>query len=201
MRTKPLLLAAAVLLAACTPLKLPQAESQSTFLLDAQPPAAQQAVRRDLALAVGETRAWPGFDGAAMAYTRRPSEIEYFARNRWAEPPARMIAPLVAQALERSGAFRAVVRARSPATAELRLDSELMHLLQDFRVRPSRVELALHAQLIDQRDGRVLAAQDFELTENAPSDDPYGGVVAANRALARLLGDLAAFCAEHAPAR
>lgn len=201
MRPTRLLLAAAVLLAACTPLKLPQAESQSTFLLDAQPPAAQQAARHDLALAVGETRAWPGFDGAGMAYTRRANEIEYFARNRWAEPPARMIAPLVAQALERSGAFRAVVRARSQAAAELRLDTELVRLLQDFRAQPSRVELALHAQLVDQRNGRVLAAQDFELTENAPSDDPYGGVVAANRALARLLGELAAFCAAHAPAR
>jgi len=201
MRPTRLLLAAAVLLAACTPLKLPQAESQSKFLLDAQPPAAQQAVRHDLALAVGETRAWPGFDGAGMAYTRRANEIEYFARNRWAEPPARMIAPLVAQALERSGAFGAVVRARSQAAADLRLDTELVRLLQDFRAQPSRIELALHAQLVDQRNGRVLAAQDFELTENAPSDDPYGGVVAANRALARLLGELAAFCAAHAPAR
>lgn len=201
MRPTRLLLAAAVLLAACAPLKLPQPESQSTFLLDAQPPAAQQAVRHDLALAVGETHAWPGFDGTAMTYTRRANEIEYFARNRWAEPPARMIAPLVAQALERSGAFRAVVRARSPAAAELRLDTELERLVQDFRAQPSRVELALHAQLIDLRDGHVLGAQDFELTENAPSDDPYGGVVAANRALARLLDELAAFCAAHAPAR
>ena len=112
-----------------------------------------------------------------------------------------MISPLVAQALERSGVFRAVVRAPGQAAAELRLDTELMRLLQDFRAQPSRVELALHAQLVDLRNGRVLAAQDFALSENAPSDDPYGGVVAANRALARLLGELTAFCAAHAPAR
>jgi len=201
MRYTPVLLAAAALLAACAPLKLPQPESQSTYLLDAQAPAARQSAHHDLALAVGETRAWPGFDGAAMAYTRRANEIEYFARNRWAEPPARMITPLLAQALERSGGFRAVVRAGSPAAADLRLDTELMRLVQDFRARPSRVELALHAQLIDLRDGRVLAAQDFAATENAPSDDPYGGVAAANGALARLLGELTAFCAAHAPAR
>jgi cholesterol transport system auxiliary component len=201
MKSKFALFAAAALLAACTPLKLPQPEGQSTFLLDAQPPAAQQATRHDVALAVGETRAWPGFDGAAMAYTRRANEIDYFARNRWAEPPARMITPLVARALERSGAFRAVARTRSPAAADLRLDTDLERLVQDFRSQPSRIELALHAQLIDLRNGRVLAAQDFTLTENAPSDDPYGGVIAANRALARLLGELTAFCAAHAPAR
>jgi cholesterol transport system auxiliary component len=201
MKPAHVLLAAATLLAACTPLKLPQPESQSTFLLDAQPTAAQQTTRHDLALAVGETRAWPAFDGSAMAYTKRVNEIEYFARNRWAEPPARMITPLVAQALERSGGFRAVVRTRSPATADLRLDTDLERLVQDFRAQPSRIELVLHAQLIDLRNGRVLAAQDFALTENAPSDDPYGGVVAANRALARLLGELATFCAAHAPAR
>jgi len=76
-----------------------------------------------------------------------------------------------------------------------------MRLQQDFRAQPSRIELALHAQLVDLRDGRVLAARDFELTENASSDDPYGGVTAANRALARLLGELASFCAERAPQR
>jgi cholesterol transport system auxiliary component len=201
MRPHLALLAAAAVLAACTPLKLPQPESQSTFLLDAQPSVTQQPARHDLALAVGETRAWPGFDGSAMAYTKRTNEIEFFARNRWAEPPARMITPLVAQALERSGAFRAVLRTRSPAAADLRLETDLERLLQDFRSQPSRIELALHAQLIDLRNGRVLATQDFALTENAPSDDPYGGVIAANRALARLLGELTAFCAAHAPAR
>jgi cholesterol transport system auxiliary component len=202
MRLTSTLLVAAALVSACTALKLPQPESQSTFLLDAQPPAsAQAAARRNLTLEVGQTRAWPGFEGSAMAYTRRANELEYFARNRWADAPAQMISPLVAQAMGRSGAFHAVVRRRDAGTADLRLETELMRLQQDFGLQPSRIELALHAQLVDLRSGRVLAAREFDEVEPAPSDDPYGGVTAANRALARLLGELVAFCAEHAPQR
>ena len=99
MRLTPALLATTALVSACTALKLPQPATQNTFLLDAVPPASAQAARHDLTLEVGRTRAWPGFDTSAMAYTRRANELEYFAKNRWADAPARMIAPLVAQAM------------------------------------------------------------------------------------------------------
>ncbi len=201
MRLTPALLATAALLSACTALKLPEPASQNTFLLDAQPAAAAQPARRDLVLAVGETHARPGFDTSAMAYSRRPNELEHFARNRWADAPAQMLAPLIVQAVEQAGGFRAVVRGRSPAAADLRLDTELVRLQQDFAVQPSRIELTLRAQLVDLRNRRVLAAREFDELEPASSDDPYGGVTAANRALARLLGKLASFCAEHAPQR
>jgi cholesterol transport system auxiliary component len=37
--------------------------------------------------------------------------------------------------------------------------------------------------------------RELDEVEPAPSDDPYGGVVAANRALGRLLGRLGELCA------
>ena len=107
-----------------------------------------------------------------------------------------MLAPLIAQALEQSGGFRAVVQAPSLAAANLRLETDLVRLQHEFGAKPSRVRLTLRAQLIDVGARRVLASAELEETEAAPSDDPYGGVIAANRALARLLERLAAFCAE-----
>jgi cholesterol transport system auxiliary component len=136
-----------------------------------------------------------------MAYTRRAHALDYFAKHRWADTPARMLAPQLAQALEQSGGVRAVVQAPSLATAQLRLDTELVRLQQDFSAKPSRVQLTLRAQVIDTDTRRVLAAAEFDETEAAPSEDPYGGVTAANRALARLLERLTAFCAEAAAAR
>jgi cholesterol transport system auxiliary component len=59
----------------------------------------------------------------------------------------------------------------------------------------------VRAQLIDVGARRVLASAEFDETEVAPSDDPYGGVIAANRALGRLLERLAEFCAETPAAR
>lgn len=188
--------AAVALLAACTALPPPQVDPTSTYVLEAKPAAGAPQARRDLVLEVSAPRARPGFDTPQMAYTQRANALEYFAKNRWADTPARMLAPQIAQALDQAGAFRAVVQAPSLAAANLRLDTELVRLQQDFGAKPSRIQLTLRAQLIDVEARRVLASAEFDEVEAAPSDDPYGGVLAANRALGRLLGQLAAFCAE-----
>lgn len=193
--------AVVALLAACTALQPPQVEQASTYVLEAMPAAGAPRPRRDLVLEVPPPRARPGFDTPQMAYTQRANALEHFARHRWVDTPARMLAPLIAQALEQSGGFRAVVQAPSLAAANLRLETELVRLQQEFGAPPSRARLTLRAQLIDVDARRVLATAELEETEAAPSDDPYGGVIAANRALARLLERLAAFCAEAPAAR
>jgi cholesterol transport system auxiliary component len=188
--------AAAALLSACSALQPPPEEIRSTYVLEARPLAGSPRAKRDLVLAVSMPRARPGFDTPQMAYERRPHELEYFTRNRWADAPARMLAPLLAQALEQSGTLRGVVQAPSVAAADRRLDVEIVRLVQDFSTRPSRVRFTLRAQLIDVGARRVLATREFDEVESAPSDDPYGGVIAANQALGRLLGQLADFCAQ-----
>ncbi len=186
-------LAAVALLSACA--ALPPPEAMSTYVLDARIAPATRKAKGDTVIAVGLPRARPGFDTAQMAYVRRSHEIEYFAKNRWADTPARMLAPLLVQALDQSGGFRAVVQAPGAVSADLRVEVEIVRLLQDFEARPSRVRFTLRAQLIEVGSRRVLATREFDETESAPSDDAYGGVIAANRALERLLGQLADFCA------
>ncbi|HUN69993.1 MAG TPA: ABC-type transport auxiliary lipoprotein family protein [Burkholderiales bacterium] len=188
-------LVCAALLAACAAVQPPEADRANTYILEPVSMAAPRRPKRDVVLEVSAPRARPGFDTPLMAYTQRPNALEYFARNRWADTPARMLAPLLAQALERSGGFSAVVQAPSIAAADLRLDTELVRLQQDFGARPSRILFSLRAQLIDAATRRVLATAEFDETEAATSDDPYGGVTAANRALGRLLERLAEFCA------
>jgi cholesterol transport system auxiliary component len=152
-------------------------------------------------LLVSEPRARAGFDTPAMIYVRRTHELESFAKSRWVDSPARMLAPLLVHALEGGGRFQAVVLAPGGVAASVRLDTEIESLVQEFTVRPSRVRFALRARLVDLAARRVLATRAFEAVEEAPSDDPYGGVVAANRAAARVLGELSAWCgAEARPA-
>lgn len=191
------------LLGGCSTLLPPPPPPDNIYLLEANPaplPArSAPAARRDLVLAVSMPRARAGFDTAQMVWVRQAHGLEVYSRNRWADTPARMLAPLLAQALERSGAFHAVVQAPSATSAALRLDTELIRLQQDFSVHPSRVQLTLNAQLIDIGTRRVIASAEFDETENAATEDAYGGVRAANLALERLLVRLAAFCAEHVP--
>lgn len=194
---------ALALLGGCSSLLPPAPPPDNIYLLEARmasiPAPGEARAKRDLVLAVSMPRARAGFDTAQMIWVRQAHGLEVYSRNRWADTPARMLAPLFVQALERSGAFHAVVQAPSTAAAALRLDTELIRLQQDFTARPSRVQFTLSAQLIDTGTRRVIASAEFDETENAPSEDAYGGVVAANRALERLLPRMVTFCAEHAP--
>jgi len=191
----------AVLLAGCVGMQPPQAEAPAIYVLDARPAAKPARPQRDLMLVVSAPRARAGFDTAQMAFVREPHELEYFAKSRWADTPSRMLAPLLVQALEQTGGFRAVVQAPSAVPADLRLDTELIRLKQNFGTRPPQVEIALRAQLVDLRSRRVLWTAEFEEVEPTTREDAYGGVIAANRALQRLLARLADFSAEQSGGR
>jgi len=189
-------LMASLLLAACSGLSAPQVASQNIYMLEEAPAVKAAQFKRDLVLAVSMPRALAGFDTTQMAYVQQPHELNYFATSRWAETPARMLGPLIAHSLEQTENFRAVVQASGAIPADVRLDTELVRLQQDFKTRPSRVQLTLRAQLIDVRGERLLAARQFDEVENAASDDAYGGVTAANRLVQRVLGELAEFCVD-----
>jgi cholesterol transport system auxiliary component len=153
------------------------------------------------ALVVAAPTAAPGFDGLRIVYVKRSHELDVFTRSEWVDTPARMLAPLLVRALERGGAFASVAEARSAAAATVRLETEILRLQHEFTDRPSRVRLTVRVQLTEMPSRRVLGAREVEAVEVAPSDDPYGGVVAANRAVRRVLEDVVAFCGERAAAR
>lgn len=157
----------------------------------APPPA---SAMRPRTLLVSAPRAAPGFDTEHMVYVRRALQVEAFAQNQWVAPPAQMLAPLMVRALQRSGAFQAVQMAPSATASELRLDTDLIRLQQDFTASPSQVRVTLRAVLIDPATRRVLAWRELDRSVPAPSDDPYGGVQAAHRAVRELMADLVLFC-------
>ncbi|MEF8767695.1 MAG: ABC-type transport auxiliary lipoprotein family protein [Candidatus Accumulibacter phosphatis] len=147
------------------------------------------------ALVVNPPRAAAGFDSQRILYVREPYQLEYFAHSEWVDPPARMLAPLIVAAAENSGTFRSVILAPTAAAGDLRLDTEIVRLQQDFATQPSRVHFTLRAHLVDNATRRVLAWRLFDASVAAATDDPYGGVVAANRAVQTVLEQLAGFCA------
>jgi cholesterol transport system auxiliary component len=149
-------------------------------------------------LIISPPHAAAGFDSPRMMYVREAHQLEYFAHSEWIDPPARMLAPLLVAAVENTGAFRAVVLTPSAAAGDLRLDTQIIRLQHEFGFRPSRVRFTLLAYLVDVKTRRMLAWREFDAAVPAASEDPYGGVVAANRAVQIVLDDLSAFCAEAA---
>ncbi|MDD2721543.1 MAG: ABC-type transport auxiliary lipoprotein family protein [Gallionella sp.] len=180
------------LMSGCTALKPPTLENTHLYTLEAKPDNQTVAPASRQVLAVGMPSARPGYDTPQIAYQRQPLELEYFVTQRWADTPARMLKPLLVQALEPG--FQAVVQAPSPVAAQLRLDTEVIRLQQDFTSKPSRVQFTLRAQLTDLQNKKIVAVKVFDESEVAISEDAYGGVVATNLALQRILSQLAEFC-------
>jgi cholesterol transport system auxiliary component len=186
-------------LGACSLLQPGATPNPTYYSLDGTPDkAAVVAAASAPTLIVSPPHAAAGHDSQRIIYVRDTFKLEHFAHSEWIEPPSRMLAPLLVAAIESTGAFRAVVLTPSNAAGDLRLDTEIIRLQQDFRTRPSTVRFTLRATLIDQNTRRVEAWREFDNSVPAGSEDPYGGVVAANRAVQVTLENLADFCAEAA---
>ena len=168
-------------------IKAPVATTAPTTLLNSAP-----------TLLVSPPHAASGYDSQRIIFVREAHKLEYYAHNEWIDTPPRMLAPLIVAAVETSGAFRAVVATPSAAAGDLRLDTEIIRLQHDFGSRPSGVRFTLRAYLVDSTTRRILAWREFDETVTALSEDPSGGVVAANQAVQIVLEHLASFCTEAA---
>lgn len=131
-------------------------------------------------------------------YVRVAHKLEYFAHSEWIDTPARMLAPLLVAAIENGGAFRAVVTTPSAASGDIRLDTEILRLQHNFGPVPSEVRFTLRVYLVDNATRRVLAWREFDETVASASEDPAGGVTAANVAVQAVVKRLASFCADTA---
>ena len=147
-------------------------------------------------LVVGIPRAAAGFDGRQIIYIRQEHKLEYFRQSQWVDTPASMLSPLIVATLERSGQFNAVVLSPTSAVGQLRLDVEIVRLQHEFMTLPSRVHFTLRAHLIDTATRQVVAWREFDAIVPSSSEDPYGGVLAANGAVRIVIEELAAFCVQ-----
>ncbi len=198
---RALLILSCAALGACTLIKPPAAVNMQSYVLELPETIhpAPAARSQGAALVVAELRTRPGYDTPRMAYVKRDYTLDYYANSQWADTPARMLQPLLVNALESTGHYSAVLRAPASVTAGLRLDAEIVRLEQVFTTKPSHMRITLRVLLIDTHTGKVLGKHVFDADVPAPSDDAYGGVRALNHALGTLLNDVAAFCVTATP--
>ena len=170
------------------------------FALEAAPAAAAQPTTRTrfnaMTLVVSPMRVAPGFDSSRIVYVRTPQRRESFALSEWVDTPARMLVPLMVAALANDAVHRAVVSAGTAVDADLRLDTELIRLQQQFDKGSSQVRLTVRATLFDARKLKVVAWREFDVEQPADSPDASGGVAAAQLAVRSMLAQLTSFCRE-----
>lgn len=189
----------ALALGACSLLKPTTTEPPAFYSLNVAPTATlrapDNAARTLPTLIITPPRAAAGFDSQRIIYVRNDHQLEYFAHSEWVDTPARMLGPLLASAMERTGVFGAVVVTPAGAAGDLRLETEIVRLQNNFQTRPSRVQFTLRAFLVDDKTRRVLAWREFRAEAVSASEAPQGGVAAANQAVQTVLTELAQFVA------
>lgn len=185
-----------LLLGGCGVLK-PKAPAQTVFYaLEATPGSPAPVAPGAPSLLITPTRAAAGFDSQRIIYVRQDHRIEYFARSEWVDTPAHMLGGLLVTEMSNNGSFRSAAMGTGAATADLRLVTDIIRLQQEFQGSPSQLRFTLRATLLDGRTQRVLAWREFDARVAAASDDPYGGVVAANQAVHQVVRQVSAFLDE-----
>jgi len=171
------------------------ATAPKSYLLDIPFESLSTSNPQGKVLLVSMPQAAAGYDTAGLMYIRTPYILEYYTESRWVDTPAQMLLPLLVHSLEATGYFNAVLSANSAAavSGELRLDTEIIRLYQDFQTEPSQVHLVLRAQLLDMVTRQVIATHVFEVKEFSPSQNAEGNVIATNQAVANVLKILAKF--------
>lgn len=165
-----------------------------TFEINSIPSVPVKDSYRETSLTVMPVEATVAYNTSQMAYTLRPYQISYFAKNRWIAPPANMIQPLLVRTLQKTHYFHSVFAAEISGQSDYALYVQILKLQQDFTMPMSVVRLEVRAQLMKVADQRIIATKQFSIVEEAPQNDPYGGVIAANHAVARALKQIAVFC-------
>lgn len=164
-----------------TPVDVPEVRMYT--LSNVQPTALALQHRSAKTLLVSLPIPDPGYQSSAMIYEPLPFDLRKFANHQWAAPPAQMIMPLLAQAITNRGYFNSVVTTPFAGLADYRLDSRLIALEQNFIEPISREQLVLQETLTNNTTNKVIASKLFSVYVSAPQNNPYSGVVAANKAV------------------
>jgi len=135
----------------------------------------------------------PGYTTSQMMYVTIPFKLRAFASHQWVAPPNQLLLPLLAGRIEKTGYFDAVMTPPFSGFSHFQLDTRLLLLQQEFLKPVSEVHVIMRATVLNLTTNRVIATRLFDMTVPAPENDPYGGVVAANKAASEICNRMAQF--------
>ncbi|EKD54844.1 MAG: hypothetical protein ACD_60C00038G0006 [uncultured bacterium] len=172
-------------------------EPQSTYVLNTLPLPHVTPSYRKVALLVMRPEANSLYRTKQMAYTLMPYQIAYYAHNSWAERPSDMLQPLIVKTLQNTRHFYVVLTPASMGHYDYVLNTEIEEFLQnytDYTHYPGVFYLTVRAQITNMATNKIIATQEFSVSEPIYQETPYAGVAAANTATKKLLRALADFC-------
>jgi cholesterol transport system auxiliary component len=116
---------------------------------------------RTLQVLVPEPASDRALDTERIVVRPSPTEIAYFSGAQWADRLPRLVQSRLLAALEASGRFRAAGRPGQGLAIDRQVVVEIRAF--DYEAAARRVAIALSVKLMDDRSGRVLAAETFQI--------------------------------------
>jgi cholesterol transport system auxiliary component len=182
------------LLSACSFFSPVKNEPVNSYVLNTLPEIHPQKSRHRISVLVTEPTASEINNTTQMAYTIGQHQVAYFAKNRWAETPAQMLQSLLIQTFQNTKYFYAVESPPITAQYDYVINTQLLQFEQQFFKHSSDVVITLRVQVIKTNNNTIVASNQFTVREPTPENTPYGGVVAANQAAAKLTAQIVKFC-------
>ena len=178
------------LLCACSPVKQ---IITNQYKLDSFSDKTLRPHQTHASILISPPEAVAGYQTEQMLYVNKPFELASFAHSSWIAPPADMLYPLIVQSVQRSGYFYAVSSGANAEQADYRLDTQLIKLEQNFLSKPVKTVLIAKIVLSNAKNNQVIASRMIHRAIPCPTDNPYGGVVAANQASHEFTAELSHF--------
>ena len=146
----------------------------------------------NIGLRVRTPQAAPYIDGVDLLVRAPDRSLARLGGAQWAQPLRDLVASRIVQSFQNAGGPQAFSESEaSGAPFDLVTDIRTF----EFDAAPSEVRVAIHARLVDARNGAVVAARLFEAVEPVASQAPATVAAAFDKALGETLSGLVRFAA------
>ncbi len=124
-----------------------------------------------------------------MKYIQAEYQESSFTQSVWARTPNKAISDALVKSIRSSALFANTNTYKSRIKTDLLLETHVEKFMQYFEQEneKSYVEVALTLNLLSTKDSKSLSHATFSTRVDAESVDAKGGVIALNKALARVL--------------
>ncbi len=138
-------------------------------------------------LAIDVPNAIRGLQTNAMLYSEREFQISEYAYSKWSANPSNLLQELLLESFNKAGLFKAVIGNAFAKTANWKLNIRILQWHQSFLDTQSEILVSYIANLYDLRKQKIIASRLFKVKIPCPTDNAYGGVVAMNEAMLKLI--------------
>ncbi len=164
-----------------------------TFNL-AAPHLTEKASRRwPVQITVQRPTAMRALDTDRIVVMAPGGRLSYFEDAAWSDRLTSLVQARIVEAMQDSGAFRAVLTTQDRVDGDYALAIEVREFQVDVDSGHAGAVVTLFAKLIQEQRGKVIATKQFSAQSAASKDDPATGVMALQSSFDEVAKDLIAW--------